>query len=193
MTHFSKIAAVAVVAAMPFAALSAQEAPLTMELQVGLVLGTGNDFKTMSDGTAYSVGITLPIEISEGLYLRPHVTGLVFNGIEGSGLTAKRPNIAAGMDAKVRIYDNISVFGGPFAIKWNQSMGMATDPRFSTNPNDRGAVVSSLLSDHVKFGARVGVDYEINETFVVHVMWSFAEANRRFSPSWLTVGGAVRF
>ena len=193
MTHFSKFAVAAVLAAMPFATLAAQETPLTMEFQLGLVVGTGNDFKTMSDGTAWSAGVTLPIELSEGFFIRPHLTAIMFDGIEGSGLTAKRPNIALGLDAKILLGNKVSLFGGPFGMKWNQSIGMANDPRFSVWPDESGAVIGSLLNTSVKFGGRVGLDYEINDKFVVQVMWTVAEANRRFTPSWITIGGAVRF
>ncbi|MDR0498336.1 MAG: hypothetical protein LBH03_01215 [Holophagales bacterium] len=52
---------------------------------------------------------------------------------------------------------------------------------------------NSYMESGVKLGARVGVDYEINELFILHAFWTVAEANRKFSPSWITIGGGLRF
>ena len=184
MTRFLKFVAATIIAASPCAVLSAQETPLASEFHLGLMLDTGNDMKAMRDGAGYSAGLAMAIRLTEGAYLRPHLSAIMFDGVEGSGLTAKRPNFMGGMDVKKNLAYNISVFGGVFGMKWNQS-SRADDPMFSGEEGN--------LQSGIKLGGRIGVDYQINETFIVHAMWSVAEVNRRFSPSWVTIGGAVRF
>jgi len=190
MTKFLRFAAAAALAAAPYAALKAQEAPMTFELHLGyLGMDTGNDMKAMRDGTGYSLGVALPINLSDSAALRLYLSSVFFDGIQGSGLTAQRPNMMFGMEVKKQLWNKLSVFGGPFGMKWNQNILAATDVRFANN----AATYNSDLGTGVKLGARVGLDYEINDMFLVHAYWTVAEANRRFSPSWLTIGGAVRF
>jgi len=189
MTKLLKFAAAAVLAAAPFA-LKAQEEPMTFELHLGyLGMDTGNDMKAMRDGTGYSLGVALPIKLSDSAALRLHLSSVFFDGVQGSGLTAQRPNMMFGVEVKKQVWDKLSVFGGPFGMKWNQNPIAATDVRFANN----AATYNSDMGTGVKLGARVGLDYEITDLFVVHAFWTVAEANRRFSPSWLTIGGAVRF
>jgi len=191
MTNLLKLAAAAVLAAAP-CTLKAQDAPMTFELHLGyLGMDTGNDMKAMRDGTGYSFGVALPIKLSDSASLRLHLSSVFFEGVDGSGLTSKRPNIMFGLEVKKQVWDKLSVFGGPFGMKWNQNPITATNPWFNDTVAS-GPMTSSYL-EGIKLGVRVGLDYEINDLFVVHTFWTVAEANRRFTPSWVTIGGGVRF
>jgi hypothetical protein len=185
MNRFLKFVATTIVAATIGSVLSAQEAekdPWIFELSLGYTLGTGIDMKAILDGTAYTGGVALPVEIGEGLYLRPHLTAVMLKGTEGSGYTLVRPNFYAGVDVKADLPYDISVFAGFIGMSWNQS----ARTKAQEGPLSYKFGVANL-------GARVGVEYKITDLFSAHVAWTLAEGSRVYNPSWLTVGAAVKF
>lgn len=160
------------------------------EISATVMLGTGNDIKKMKNGTGYTVGVSYIIQISEHYAVRPHLEGVVFPGVEGSGLTNHRPNVVGGLDLCYE-FGKWSVAGGVGMMAWNQANG-ATAEGFVDAYNAGGTPIATKIRG-MKGTGRVGFEYAFTKELRLQAYYRVAEANQTFMPSWVTVGLGLRF
>lgn len=156
------------------------------EFHLGLMMNTGNDIKAMKKGSGWTASLGYNVPMAGDMVLHPHLTTIVFEGVEGSALTNKRPTFMMGLDVKKPLTDNLYAIGGFMGVKWNQG-AVPTAADFKNN----GTVTTDLGG--IKLGLRAGLAYAINDQFSVEAVWHVAEANKRFVPSWLAVGASIRY
>jgi hypothetical protein len=161
--------------------------PQGPQFHLGYMVSTGNDMKAMKNGTGYTATLAYNINVPGDLQLSPHLTTIVFPGVDGSGLTNKRPTFMGGLDVRKPLGGGFTAIGGFMGVKWNQA-GLAQ----IRLPEYKNSSTNSDLSG-IKMGIRLGIAYDITKDFSVEAIWSAAEANQRFVPSWLALGGSVRF
>lgn len=149
-------------------------------------------------GTALGGAIRLPV--SETFSHRFHLNLLGFKGNPGSGLENARPrHWYGGYEACQRVGGAWTVFGGMFAIDWNEDADRVTDPnygdisRLSGNPLLFPATSNTNNSPKgLKLGARFGVERSFGKSWSVHATFHQSEFNKIYTPSWILLGFTYR-
>ncbi len=172
--------------ALGFSALQGQEASVRSPFEASLTSTIATaDMKKISSGSN-PVGYTLALgyrgELHPGLSTRVFLGFMSLSGLEGSGLeNKKRPQVHGGWDL-IKDYGPLSVFGGLTATQWKQAVS-ATDPNF----------IGANKPEGIKLGARIGAEFAIGKGFSGTLAFEQTEFNRRFNPSWVSVGVVYRF
>lgn len=174
------------VLALGFSATHAQEASTRSPFEASLTSTIATaDMKKITSGSnpaGYTLALGYRGELHPGLSTRVFLGFMSLSGIEGSGLeNKKRPQLHAGWDI-IKDYGHLSVFGGLTTTQWKQSIN-STDPNFTAANRAEG----------IKLGARIGAEYIIGNGFSGTITFDQTEFNRRFNPSWVSVGVVYRF
>jgi hypothetical protein len=164
--------------------LSAQAAPGPFEASLSIPVGM-TDAKKISSGTnptGYILGFGVRTELHPSLSTRVHFGFMSFAGKEGSGLENRnRLHPHFGLDV-MKDYGSLHVFGGLTGTQWRQAV-TASNPDFTLANRAEG----------VKMGYRVGAEYDLAKGFSCTAAFTQSEFNRKFNPSWASLGVVYRF
>lgn len=168
------------------------------EVNVSALLATGDTMRMVrsNDLAGSSLSFAARLEIKPGTDHRFHLglMGLQFTYGSGMGNAAPK-HLHAGYDLVHEATPKLSFFGGLTATRWDQDEGEATDPLYkdqpisSTNPNVSG----DNRPRGTKFGARAGFQIAHTKHLSTVVSFTQTEFNKKFSPSWISVGMTWRF
>lgn len=172
--------------------LVAQQQPnLAFEGNLGVVQAFGDlrDNMVDRDGVAgFTFGVAARYYARPGLSHRLFVNGLAIRGKEGTGMDTYSPkHINAGYDMCFEVGEKLTAFGGIGMVKWCQNEDSITLPDFTDEGglNNRGK--------GTKFAGRLGLEYNLGKGFAAQVVFTQTEFNKKYNPSFFTVGVAYRF
>lgn len=164
------------------AQVASQRSPFEASL-ASLVATT--DTKKISSGSnppGYMLGAGFRSELHPGLSTRIHFSFVSFAGKEGSGLENRnRLHLHFGWDL-IKEYGHLNFFCGLTGTQWRQAV-TASHPDFTLANRAEG----------VKLGGRVGAEYALGKGFSAVLTFNQTEFNRKFNPSWVSVGALYRF
>ncbi|OQA36437.1 MAG: hypothetical protein BWY56_01406 [Acidobacteria bacterium ADurb.Bin340] len=171
--------------------LMAQQPSLDFEGNLGVVQAFGDLKDNMADKdniAGYTFGVAARFQSRPGLGHRVFINALAIRGKEGTGMDTYSPkHLNAGYDICLDTTENLTVFGGLGIVKWSQDTASITLPDFSdeNDLNNRGK--------GTKVAGRIGLEYKLGKGFAGQVAYTQTEFNKKFNPSWFTVGVSYRF
>lgn len=167
------------------------------EVNVSALLATGDTSRMVrtNDVAGTSLSFAARIEIKPGTDHRFHLGLMGLQFLHGSGMGNAAPkHLHAGYDLVHQATEKVSFFGGLTATRWKQDEGEATNPLFkdqslTANPDASG----DNRPRGTKLGGRVGLQFAHTKHLSTVVTFTQTEFNKKFAPSWLSVGMTWRF
>lgn len=153
-----------------------------------IAVGDLNRMIRSNNLTGYTIGGAVVIEPKAGLGHRFHLDLMSIRGRDGTGLEGSSPkHLQFGYDVLYQATEKLSVYGGFIGMKWKQDETKATLPDYNDLNNRNN------LGKGTKLGARIGVEYSYTKNWKGVFGFTQTEFNKKFQPSWFSLGLTYRF